>query len=68
MNRHVDHVAETSQGLYLGVWTNKKGNLEYANKKKQIWNVFKYIDTPSHAEHTNFAKSIIGISSWSEIY
>ena len=35
MNRHVDHVAETSQGLYLGVWTNKKGNLEYANKKKQ---------------------------------
>lgn len=45
MNRHVDHKQETSQGLYLGVWTNKKGNLEYADKKKQIWNVFKYIDS-----------------------
>ena len=67
MNRHVDHVAETSQGLYLGVWTNKKGNLEYANKKKQIWNVFKYIDSAGSQEVSKFALNVIGISSWNSV-
>lgn len=67
MNRHVDHTEETKQGLYLGVWTNKKGNLEYADKKKQIWNVFKYIDTSGSEEVSKFALKTIGISSWSSV-
>lgn len=67
MNRHVDHKQETSQGLYLGVWTNKKGNLEYADKKKQIWNVFKYIDSSGSKKVSQFALKSIGIKNWSSV-
>ena len=51
---------EVAQGLAFG--------LNHANgSPKQSYNVYKYIDTPNHAQYTDFAKSIIGISSWSEI-
>ena len=61
LNRQTDAPEEVAQGLAFG--------LNHSNgAHKQIYNVFKYIDTPSHAEYTDFAKSIIGISSWSEIY
>ena len=34
---------------------------------KNIYNVFKYIDTKQSLKRTEFAKEIIGISSWSEV-
>lgn len=61
LNRQTDAPEEVAQGLSFGL--NHVGG-----GPKQIYNVFKYIDTAQHAEYTEFAKSIIGISSWSEIY
>ncbi len=61
LNRQTDAPEEVAQGLAFG--------LNHSNGvHKQIYNVFKYIDTPQHAQYTDFAKGIIGISSWSEIY
>lgn len=60
LNRETDAAEEVSQGLSFGL--NHAGG-----GHKQIYNVYKYIDTAQHAEYTEFAKSIIGISSWSEI-
>lgn len=61
LNRQTDAPEEVAQGLAFGL--NHVGG----GSRKQIYNVFKYIDTPEHATYTDFAKSIIGISSWSEI-
>ncbi len=60
LNRETDAAEEVAQGLSFGLSSAGGG-------RKQIYNVFKYIDTPQHAEYTNFAKGIIGISNWSEI-
>lgn len=62
LNRQTDAPEEVAQGLSFGL--NHVGG----GTHKQIYNVFKYIDTPEHEAYTEFAKSIIGISSWSEIY
>lgn len=61
LNRQTDASEEVAQGLAFGLNTT-------GGHRRQLYNVFKYIDTPQHAEYTNFAKDIIGISSWSEIY
>ena len=60
LNRETDAGEEVAQGLAFGLTTAGGGH-------KQIYNVFKYIDTPEHASYTEFAKGIIGISNWSEI-
>ena len=60
LNRQTDAPEEVAQGLAFGL--NHSGG-----GRKQLYNVFKFIDTPQHAEYTNFAKDIIGISSWSQI-
>ncbi len=61
LNRQTDAPEEVAQGLAFG--------LNHSNGvRKQLYNVFKYIDTSQHAEYTNFAKDIIGISGWNEIY
>lgn len=64
MNRHVDHVEEIRQGLNLGVWTNQNGKLEHASRKKEIYHVFKYIDSASSKAVSEFALPYIGASSW----
>lgn len=60
LNRQTDAPEEVAQGLAFGL-NDSAGN------HKQLYNVFKYIDTSQHAQYTDFAKQIIGISSWSEI-
>jgi hypothetical protein len=60
LNRETDAAEEVAQGLAFGLNNSGGGH-------KQIYNVFKYIDTADHAKYTDFAKDIIGISSWSEI-
>lgn len=67
MNRHVDHAEETKQGLYLGLWSNKNGKLEYAAKKKEIYDVFRYIDSASSKSVTSFALAYLPGSSWSSL-
>lgn len=60
LNRQTDAPEEVAQGLAFGL-NHSSG------ARKQLYNVFKYIDTSQHAEYTNFAKDIIGISDWSQI-
>lgn len=60
LNRQTDAAEEVAQGLAFGLSSAGGGH-------KQIYNVFKYIDTGQHSQYTDFAKDIIGISSWSEI-
>lgn len=64
MNRHVDHVTEEKQGLSLGLWTNRKGQVETASDKKVIYDVFKYIDSSGSKSVSEFALAYIGASSW----
>lgn len=61
LNRQTDAPEEVAQGLSFGL--NHSGG----GSRKQIYHVFKYIDTPQHEQYTDFAKNLIGISSWSEI-
>ena len=60
LNRHVDAAAELAQGLALGI-------CDSAGNHKQAYQVYKHIDGSGSEEATSFAKSIIGISSWSEV-
>lgn len=60
LNRQTDAAEEVAQGLAFGL-NNSSGG------QRQLYNVFKYIDTSEHAKYTDFAKDLIGISSWSEI-
>ncbi|MDE6975246.1 MAG: hypothetical protein K2P38_19485, partial [Lachnospiraceae bacterium] len=56
LNRQTDAAEEVAQGLAFGLSSAGGG-------RKQIYNVFKYIDTGQHAQYTDFAKDLIGISS-----
>ena len=60
LNRETDAPVEVHQGLAFGLCNSGGG-------RKQIYNVFKQIDTPSSKEATEFAKGIIGISNWSDV-
>jgi len=60
LNRQTDAPEEVAQGLAFG--------LNYSNGvRKQVYNVFKKIDTSEAAGATEFAKSILGISDWSSV-
>lgn len=58
--RQTDAAVEVEQGLALGI--NTQGGAH-----KSIYNAYKYIDTEQSAKYTDFALSVIGISSWSEV-
>ena len=60
LNRQTDAAAEVAQGMAFGL-NNADGS------HKQVYNVFKHIDGPNSQSVTEFAKSIIGISSWSDV-
>ncbi|MBQ7840010.1 MAG: hypothetical protein IJ390_05945 [Lachnospiraceae bacterium] len=60
LSRQTDAAEEVAQGLALGLSTQ-------GGRKKFIYEVFKNIDTAASESVTEFAKSIIGISSWSEV-
>lgn len=67
LHRHVDNKGEG--GLNLGLWTAdySVSSASAPLRKKYIYNVYKYIDTPRSLEVTNFAKSIIGITDWKDV-
>ena len=60
LNRQTDSHVEIAQGMAFGI-NNPDGS------HKQIYNVFKNIDGPNSQAATDFAKGIIGISSWSDV-
>lgn len=59
-SRQTDAVEEVAQGLAFGL-NHADGSPKYA------YNIYKYMDTDQQEQHTAFAKSIIGISDWSQI-
>jgi len=60
LNRQTDTPLEEAQGLAFG--------LNYSNGvRKQVYNVFKQIDTSNSKKATEFAKPIIGIRDWSSV-
>lgn len=65
MNRHVDHTAETAQGLNLGLWTTS--GMESADMKKPSWKVFKYMDTNLSERVTASSLKVIGAKTWSAL-
>ncbi len=67
LHRHVDHPVEKNQGLYFGLWNTASTTTDSPSTAKFSWTVFKYMDTSQGAAYTNFALSIIGADSWSDI-
>ena len=65
MNRHVDHTVETRQGLNLGLWTSSA--MEWADKKKASWEVFKYMDSNLSEDVTTASLPVIGIQNWADV-
>lgn len=59
-SRQTDAAEEIAQGLALGI-NHADGTHKYA------YNVYKYMDTDQQESYTDFAKSIIGISEWSQL-
>lgn len=60
LSRQTDAPEEIAQGLALGLSTQ-------GGQHKYIYEIFKNIDKPGSEVYTEFAKNVIGISSWSEI-
>ncbi|MFD0715720.1 DUF5722 domain-containing protein [Paenibacillus sp. GCM10027626] len=65
LHRHVDHAEEG--GLNLGLWTHAPNTISTPFEHKQIYDVFKYIDTARSLEVTEFAKAVIGIDDWASV-
>lgn len=60
LNRQTDAPEEVAQGLAFGL-------NYYGGGRKQVYNVFKKIDTADSQSATEFAKGILGISDWSSV-
>lgn len=69
LNRQVDSISEVNTSCAFGLWTvdMTRPDKVIAVMPKNIYSVFKYIDTNKSLKYTEFAKPIIGISSWSEV-
>ena len=69
LNRQVDAVIEVEQSCSFGLWTADMSSPDrvIAVMPKNIYNVFKYIDTNKSLKYTEFAKKIIGINKWSDV-
>jgi hypothetical protein len=70
MSRQVDAPAETAASQYFGLWKcdmNRTDDIIPTMRKKS-WEVYKNIDIRSRTlETTEFAKSLLGISKWSDV-
>lgn len=69
LNRQMDAVIEVEASCAFGLWTIDMDRPDKAEAMmpKNIYNVFKYIDTKKSLQYTEFAKPIIGIEKWSDV-
>ncbi len=66
LHRTVDNIYEKSaDGIACGLYNCDANG--WATTPKQIYNVYKFIDTPQSAAYTQFALPIIGASSWAAL-
>ena len=70
IHRQVDHRAEISQGLNLGLWTTsaRSSSPENARSKKLSWNIYKYMDTSRSNSATKSLVSSIGVTQLEAAY
>jgi len=66
LHRHVDH--RDMGGLLMGLWTRELDvpDPEAPDRKRLIWDVFRWADTDGWRNAFEFAKPIIGIEDWEE--
>lgn len=67
VHRHVDNKTEMAGGLHLGLWKNNSAYTEEASEKKVAWTIYKYMDTSSYQQVTQFALTKIGAKSWASV-
>lgn len=69
ISRQVDAASEVATGCAFGIWTQDTSVTDRFAPlmPKNIYRVFKYIDTKQSLKYTEFAKKIIGISKWSDV-
>ncbi len=70
LSRQVDAPSEVRTSCAFGLWSCRMdvGDQIIAAGRRKIWVVFKNIDKKSETlENTAFAKSILGISKWSDV-
>lgn len=67
LHRHIDNGSES--GLNLGIWfrDTSKSIPNAPGSHKYLYDVFQKIDTNESESVTNFAKSIIGITNWTDV-
>ena len=63
----IDNRTEMAGGLHLGLWKNNSSYVEEASEQKFAWTVYKYMDTSTYRQVTQFALSKIGADSWESI-
>ena len=66
VHRTVDNIYEKNADKIACGLYNCDAN-GWATTPKQIYNVFKYIDTPQSAAYTQFALPVIGAGSWAAL-
>lgn len=69
LNGHIDTIVESNYykfGLWNSVWSNEK-NEYVATTPKYAYTMYKYIDTASSLDVTNFALATLGITSWNAV-
>lgn len=64
-HRHVDHPSEG--GLRLGLRENVPGTYDGPGKTRRIYDLYKVIDTDEGEAATEFAKGVVGVTSWEEV-
>lgn len=69
LNRHVDHSVEVSQNINFGLWETDLSDSvgENPSSKKEIWEVFKYIDTNQSTDITKPILKQLGASDWNKL-
>ena len=69
LNRHVDHPVEVSQNINFGLWETDLSDStgENPSTKKELWEIFKYIDTNQSTDITQPVLKQLGSNNWSDL-
>ena len=68
LSRQVDNPYEAQQSMAFGLWTvNSSSQVITGFDRKRIYPIFRVIDTNKAVEETEYLKSVIGISKWSDV-
>ncbi len=63
LHRHVDHAHE---GLNLGLWTHQPDTIFTPDRHRQMYEVFRFADTPEWERAFAFALPVVGLKRWDD--